>query len=217
MVWLIQNCKLNNKMNGENSMRDFIFLIGPSAVGKTTLAKKLYEHYNGVYIEQSMVPEFVIPDGVSDVGVYEEDLCFENTLMQMKWFHDKGYRNIVALDFDDLRVRSFPELFKGYNFIILRLISSDFSQIKNQMEERHKTGNGLYIENNRGMSNEVIRNRPLMPNEVIIDVSGKNKEQVLAEAIQVIDTTPALMDYDYKLLDKSYFRSWIQSYGLNQE
>lgn len=42
---------------------DYIFIIGPSAVGKTTLAKELYQHYNGVYLEQSMVPEFVIPEG----------------------------------------------------------------------------------------------------------------------------------------------------------
>ena len=40
---------------------DFIFIIGPSAVGKTTLAKELYKHYNGVYFEQNMVPEFCIP------------------------------------------------------------------------------------------------------------------------------------------------------------
>ena len=198
-------------------MRDFIFIIGPSAVGKTTLAKKLYEHYNGVYIEQNMVPEFIIPENVDDVGIYEEDLCFQNTLMQMKWFYEKGYRNIVALDFDDLRVRSFPELFKGYNYIIIRLVSSDFIQIKNQMEERHRAGTGLYIPNNRGISNDIIRKRPLMPNEVILDVSGKNKEQVLAEAIHVIDTTQAILEYDYKPLDKSYFRSWIQSYGLNEE
>lgn len=198
-------------------MKDFIFLIGPSAVGKTTLAKELYLHYNGVYIEQSMVPEFTIPNTVEDVGIYEEDLCFENTLMQMKWFYDKGYRNIVALDFDDLRVRSFPELFKGYNYIILRLISSDFQQIKNQMEERHKTGQGLYVPNSKGKSNEVIKNRPLMPNEVVIDVAGKNKEQVLQEAINLIDNTKILLDYNYSPLDKSYFRSWILSHKLNNE
>ena len=155
-------------------MKDFIFIIGPSAVGKTTLAKELYQHYHGVYIEQSMVPEFVIPEGVKDVGIYEEDLCFKNTLMQMKWFYKKGYRNIIALDFDDLRVRSFPKLFKGYNYIILRLISSNYQQIKNQMEERHKTGQGLYIPDGDSKSNEVIKNRPLLPNEVVIDVNGKN-------------------------------------------
>ena len=52
-------------------MKDFIFIIGPSAVGKTTLAKELYQHYNGVYFEQNMVPEFSIPEDCEDVGVFE--------------------------------------------------------------------------------------------------------------------------------------------------
>ena len=30
---------------------DYIFLIGPSAVGKTTLGKGLYEHYKGVFLD----------------------------------------------------------------------------------------------------------------------------------------------------------------------
>ena len=56
---------------------DFIFVIGPSAVGKTTLAKKLYQHYNGVYIEQNMVPEFIIPKDVKDVGTQRCRFCSE--------------------------------------------------------------------------------------------------------------------------------------------
>jgi len=28
-------------------MKDYIFIIGPSGVGKTTLAKGLFEHYKG--------------------------------------------------------------------------------------------------------------------------------------------------------------------------
>ena len=58
-------------------MMDFIFVIGPSAVGKTTLAKELYQHYNGVYFEQNMVPEFVVPNDVEDGGIYEEQLCWK--------------------------------------------------------------------------------------------------------------------------------------------
>lgn len=60
---------------------DYIFIIGPSAVGKTTLAKELYKHYHGVYFEQNMVPEFEIPEDVADVGVYEEQLCWDNVLL----------------------------------------------------------------------------------------------------------------------------------------
>ena len=49
---------------------DFIFIIGPSAVGKTTLARELYKHYNGVYLEQNMVPEFIVPNDTEDGGIY---------------------------------------------------------------------------------------------------------------------------------------------------
>ena len=76
---------------------DFIFIIGPSAVGKTTLAKALFEHYNGVYVEQNMVPEFISRDGklyswgsggaadnrctvyaLTDEGVLEETYAFSS-------------------------------------------------------------------------------------------------------------------------------------------
>lgn len=36
-------------------MKDFVFIIGPSGVGKTTLAKGLFQHYNSVYFEQNMI------------------------------------------------------------------------------------------------------------------------------------------------------------------
>ncbi len=96
---------------GEAKLMDFIFIIGPSAVGKSTLAKELYKHYNGVYLEQNMVPEFIIPNDVEDKGIYEEQLCWENVLLQLKFFHNKGYKNIIALDFDDIRAREFPHIF----------------------------------------------------------------------------------------------------------
>jgi ABC-type multidrug transport system ATPase subunit len=34
------------------------FINGPTGVGKSTLAKGLYNHYREVYIEQHMIPEF---------------------------------------------------------------------------------------------------------------------------------------------------------------
>ncbi len=104
---------------------EYIFLSGPSGVGKTTLAKSLMDHYHGVYLEQNMVPEFSIPDDCADVGKFEEQICWDNFLLQIQWFHQKGFQNIIALDFDDVRVRELPLLFKGTQFIMLRLVSSD--------------------------------------------------------------------------------------------
>lgn len=193
---------------------DFIFIIGPSAVGKTTLAKELYKYYNGVYFEQNMVPEFTIPMDCEDEGAFEEQICWDNVLWQLRYFYEKGFRNIVALDFDDIRTRELPKIFKGYNFITLKLISSNPEQIKNQMIYRQNNEGGLYDIDNVNRANEKISNRKLLPNEVLIDVLGKSKEEVLKEAINIIDKFKPLIDYNYELDDENNYQSWVQSKNL---
>jgi len=193
---------------------DYIFIIGPSAVGKTTLAKGLFKHYNGVYIEQHMVPEFCIPDDVEDIGIYEEQMCWENVLLQLKFFHDRGLRNIIALDFDDLRTRDIPLVFKGSSFITLKLVSGDTDQIKRQMEYRKNHEGGLYAPETLNRTNAVIMGRKLLPNEIQIDIAGKTREQVLNEAIRIIDHFEPAKDYDYEPDDEHNYLSWVQSRRL---
>ena len=193
---------------------DFIFVIGPSTVGKTTLAKKLYQHYNGVYIEQNMVPEFIIPKDVKDVGIYEEQLCWENTLSQIKFFYDKGLRNIITLDFDDIRTRELPNIFQGYDFIIIKLISNNPNQIKQQMEHRKNNEGGLFRPEYVERANFVIKNRRLLPNEVQIDIANKNKDELLEEVIKIIDNFKPVKDYIYELDDEKNYLSWVQSRNL---
>ena len=194
---------------------DFIFIIGPSAVGKTTLAKKLYKHYNGVYFEQNMVPEFTIPIDCKDEGIFEEKVCWDNVILQLKFFYEKGFRNIVALDFDDVRTRELPKIFKGYKYITLKLISSNPEQIKDQMIYRYDNEGGLYDLDNVNRANEKISNRKLLPNEVIIDVFEKSKEDVLREAINIIDNFKPQKDYEYELDDENNYQSWVKSKNLH--
>ncbi len=193
---------------------DFIFIIGPSAVGKTTLARSLYKHYNGVYLEQNMVPEFCIPSDSNDPGLYEEQLCWDNVLTQLKFFYDNGLRHIVALDFDDIRTKELPKIFRGYKFIILRLFSSNADQIKEQMEHRKNNEGGLYMPNYIERSNSVIMNRRLLPNEIKIDVAGKTPTDVLQTAISVIDNFEVQANYDYDPDREQEYLSWVQSRQL---
>ncbi len=193
---------------------DYIFIIGPSAVGKTTLAKGLYERYHGVFLEQNMVPAFYIPDHVEDVGVFEEQVCWENVLLQLRFFHEKGLRNIVVTDFDDVRTRELPRLFKGFDYVILRLISSDPEQIRRQMTVRHEHEGGLYAPEYVERANSVIMKRKLLPNEVMIDVRGKTKVDVLAEAIGVIEGFHPEKTYDDEPDPESGYLSWVQSRRL---
>lgn len=190
---------------------DFIFLTGPSAVGKTTLAKALYQHYQGVYIEQNMVPEFAVPADVPDIGDYEESLCWENVLCQVDFFHRKECRPVIVLDFDDRRARELPMRFRGTRFIILRLFSSDPQQILSQMIYRRDHEGGLFAPDNVEYANTIISRRPLLPNEVQLDAAGKNRKEVFAEAVRLINGFEPLLTYDYALPPEKDYLSWVLS------
>jgi len=191
-------------------MRDFIFIIGPSGVGKTTLSKGLFEHYNGALAEMSMVPEFGIPEGV-DVGIFEENVCWECCVAQLKMFHELGIKNVISGDFDDLRTREIPLVFKGYNYITLKLICSDYEQNYNQMKNR---GDGLIDFELLEKMTKKINKRPLLVNEFEIDVAGKTQEEVLSKAIELVDVAETMQEYEYEIPPKELFYSWVHSNGL---
>lgn len=191
-------------------MRDFIFIIGASGIGKTTLSKGLFEHYKGALAEMSMVPEFGIPEGV-DEGIFEENVCWECCVAQLKRFHELGIKNVISGDFDDLRTREIPRVFQGYNYITLKLVCSDYEQNCRQMKNR---GNGLIDLELLEKMTKKINHRPLLVNEFEIDVAGKSPEEVLQEAIALIDTAETRLDYVYEMPPKEQFYSWVWSNGL---
>lgn len=195
--------------------RDFIFIIGASGVGKTTLAKKLYEHLKSVYIEQFMIPEFITLDGNVEVnGKLEEKTLFTSMIALLRNFNKLGFKNIIALDFNDLRSRDLPQIFKGKNFITLKLISSDLEQNIRQMINR---GEGLKNVEELKYAHKKIVGRELLPNEFLIDVKGKSENQVFSEAIRLIETVKVKTKYEYKKLPKTKFVSWVRDDKLNYD
>lgn len=63
------------------------------------------------------------------------------------------------------------------------------------------------------MNEKNIRRNPLI-NEVEIDVAGKSIEEVLKQAINIIETTPYRFDYEYTKPPKEMFYSWVFANGL---
>ncbi len=86
-----------------------------------------------------MIPDFGISNNVYEEK-YEEEIMLESSITLLNYFHNKGLKNIIALDFNDLRTRELPRIFKETNFITLKLISSDYEQNKRQMISRGENG-----------------------------------------------------------------------------
>lgn len=194
-------------------MKDFIFITGASGIGKTTLANGLLKHYRTTCVEQHMVPEFLSRDGSEPMtGELEELTCWENQVAMLMCFHRLGYRNIIASDIDDLRTADIPVVFKGTEFITVKLVCSDLRQIQEQM--RNRPNNGLIdFELQEKMNEKNLRREPLI-NEVEVDIAGKSAEEVLQQAVRLIETTPSLLDYAYTKPPKEMFYSWVFANGL---
>jgi hypothetical protein len=194
-------------------MKDFIFIIGTSGIGKSTLGQGLFDYYKSTFIEQHMIPEFISRDGKEKMtGELEEITCWENMKSMLFCFHKLGYKNIIASDIDDLRTRDIPQDFKGYEYITIKLVSSDLLQIQEQM--KHRPNNGLIDYRLQKKCNDKNINRPCLPNEYVIDIAGITAKDVLNQAINIIDANSSLLNYEYKKPDKKYFYSWVFSNGL---
>ena len=63
------------------------------------------------------------------------------------------------------------------------------------------------------MSSKVLSRKALV-NEHTIDVKDKIPEQVLQEAINLIDNAKTLPEYEYEKPPKENFYSWVFSNGL---
>lgn len=195
-------------------VRDFIFVIGASGIGKSTLVRNLYAHYRSAYVEQNRAPEFDSFDGFDGVsGIAEEEICWRWVVSTLKCYHEMGLKNIIADDFDDLRTRDIPEVFRGYHYITLKLVCSDYAQNVEQMKNR---GQGLIDLELLEKQSEKINNRMPLVNEFVIDVAGKTPKQVLKEAVGLIDHAQTQLDYGYEKPSREEFYSWVFANKLRQ-
>lgn len=82
------------------------------------------------------------------------------------------------------------------------------------MIHRKENEGGLFLPDYVERANAVIANRKLLPNEVMIDVTGKTKEAVLSEAIRTIDSFVPMKEFPYEPDSEHHYLSWVKSRQL---
>ena len=189
-------------------MHQIIFIDGYSGVGKTTLAKQLWEHYQSTYIEQYMIPEFLTKDGKTPIsGKQEDETLYSSMVALIKNFCKLDYKNIIALDFNEMRMRDIPNDFMGYDFLIIRLVCDENQNIT-QMQNRGKGLVDIEMLKKCYRRNKLYP-RPLLPNEYVIDVTNKTPQQVFEMAKNIIDNSKSQLSYTYQMPNKNCFGTWV--------
>lgn len=87
-------------------------------------------------------------------------------------------------------------------------------QNRNQMLHRDLPGL-LDVETLERVTRKMSQ-RPLLPNEILIDIKGKTISEVLEE-IFIIDNFNSAKDYSYQPMEIKMFDSWVQSIRSQME
>ena len=125
----------------------------------------------------------------------------------IKNFCKLDYKNIIALDFNEMRMRDIPNDFMGYDFLIIRLVCDENQNIT-QMQNRK--GGLVDIEMlKKCYRRNKLYPRPLLPNEYVIDVTNKTPQQVFEMAKNIIDNSKSQLSYTYQMPNKNCFGTWV--------
>ena len=199
-------------------MHQIIFIQGASGLGKSTLAKNLHKHYKGVYIEQYMIPDFVTKDGKTQItGAEEDETLYRLMVANIKEFVSLGYKNVIALDFNPVRFRDIPNDFLGYDYLIIKLDCDSFEQNWKQMKNREKGG---LVDEKLLREEYLIKQKfpePQLPNQIVINITNKTSKEVFKEAVKIIDSTKANLNYKYVMPDKRCYSTWVLADKINLE
>jgi dephospho-CoA kinase len=189
---------------------DFIILHGSPGNGKTTLSKKLHEHFESPYFEFGWIPEFrVLAPSINISQRQEEQLSFENLIAVARNYNRHGFKNVILTDLDDVRMMDIPNVFSGFNFIILTLYVDSDDIIKHRILTRDN-GNSFKDWEQSVRTNALIMQREKLPNEYRILNSSDNMDITFKKIIDILENHTPSTSHDISTLTREDFFSYIR-------
>lgn len=188
---------------------DFIFLHGSPGNGKTTLSRKLHEHFESPYFEFGWIPEFrTLNPSMKNSQKDEEQLSFENLILVSMNYNKHGYKNVILTDLDDVRMLDIPQIFSEFNYVILTLYVDNDEIIKNRILTR-SNGNSFKDWKQSIKINTLIKQRNKLPNEYRILNSRDDSDITLKEILGILENHVPCTSNNISQLTRGDFFSYI--------
>lgn len=163
---------------------DIILVNGAPGVGKTTLSQLLGEHFKSPVIDFGRLREFHLDKRWERKSDQEEQMTFEVLVQMLHIYMKYGLKNTFVNDLQEWRVKDLCEKFTGNQVMVLSLVVSDYSVLKERIETRNCGWRDVDAAWKR---NQQTLEREPWSNEIRVDVSMSGIDVVLQRLKEILE------------------------------
>ena len=154
---------------------DLILITGCPGSGKSTIAQKLYDKLQSVYLDLGKLREPHLDKEWKKANKDEEKMAFENLISIVKNYIKKGYKEVLLDDLLPWMIKDLEKKFKDKEILIITLTVTE-KELKNRLETRTTSG-FKNLKKALEFQEELLKLK--LKNQIILDNSHNNPEKTL--------------------------------------
>ena len=166
-------------------MTFLVVINGAPGSGKTTITKRLHQHFQSVMVEFGWLRQYHLDPAWSKMSPDEEAMSFENLMFIVRNYFKHNYEYILINDIEDHRIQQIPSLFELNQFVIISLVISNDQELQKRVLDIDRDS-GYRDYKTAIASNRAIIDRSIIANEYKFDNTSIDLEDACKQIINII-------------------------------